>query len=173
MSEAPQSPSSGPPPPDTPGSRSLWIYLAVGAGVIVLAVILFIALRPDDSEPAAATSEPTTTTEETTTEETTTEETTEETTTTEPANQPQRVSVRYANGEVVGGIVRADIEEDSEVVLVVRADVEDEVHLHGYDIAADVAPGQAARITFRADMVGEFEVELEDLGVPIAELTVS
>ena len=169
MSEAPQSPSSGPPPPDTPGSRSLWVYLAVGAGIIVLAVILFIALRPDDSEPVAATSEPTTTTEETTTEETTTEETT----TTEPANQPQRVSVRYANGEVVGGMVRADIEEGSEVVLVVRADVEDEVHLHGYDIAADVAPGQAARITFSADMVGEFEVELEDLGVPIAELTVS
>jgi cytoskeletal protein RodZ len=173
MSEAPQSPSSGPPPPDTPGSRSLWVYLAVGAGIIVLAVILFIALRPDDSEPAAATSEPTTKAEETTTEETTTEETTtEETTTTEPANQPQRVSVRYANGEVVGGIVRADIEEGSEVVLVVRADVEDEVHLHGYDIAADVAPGQPARITFEADMVGEFEVELEDLGVPIAELTV-
>jgi hypothetical protein len=56
---------------------------------------------------------------------------------------------------------------------VVRADVEDEVHLHGYDLSADVAPGQAARITFTADVAGEFEVELEELGIPLAELTVS
>ena len=58
-------------------------------------------------------------------------------------------------------------------MLTVRADVTDEVHLHGYDLFADVAPGQRARITFTADEVGEFEAELEDLGIPVAELTVS
>ena len=47
------------------------------------------------------------------------------------------------------------------------------LHLHGYDLAADVAPGQPARIRFRADDVGEFELELEERGVPIAELVVS
>ncbi len=177
MSEAPQSP---PPPGQQPpggseGSRNLWIYLGVGTGVVVLAVILFVALRPDDSEPAAdTTSEAQTTTVQTTTEVTTQETTTTvQTTTTTPADQPQRVNVRFENGEVVGGIVRADIDEGTQVVLVVRADVTDEVHLHGYDLFADVAPGQAARITFRADRTGEFEAELEDLGVPIAELTVS
>ena len=35
------------------------------------------------------------------------------------------------------------------------------------------APGQNGRITFTADQAGVFEAELEDLGVPIAELTVS
>ena len=180
MSEAPQpQPPSGQPPGDSEGSRNLWIYLAVGAGVVVLAVILFVALRPDDSEPAAdTTSEAQTTTVQTTTEVTTQQTTTVatttvQTTTTTPADEPQRVSVQFENGEVVGGIVRADIELDSEVVLVVRADVEDEVHLHGYDLSADVAPDQPARITFRADQVGEFEVELEDRGIPLAELTVS
>ena len=174
MSEAPQSPPSGPEPPDTAGSRNLWVYLGVGIGVVVLAIILFVALRPDDSEPVANTTSEAQTTVQTTTELTTTEETTtEETTTTTPADQPQRINVEFRNGEVVGGIVRADIDEGAQVVLVVRADVTDEVHLHGDDLLADVAPGQPGRITFRADMVGEFEAELEDLGVPIAELAVS
>jgi cytoskeletal protein RodZ len=186
MTEAPQpSPSGAQPSPsgDQPGgsggSRSLWIAVAIGLGAIVLAIILYLVLRPDDSEPAANTtsSETQPTTVQTTTQVTTTQETTTtttvETTTTTPEDQPQRVNVRFANGEVVGGLVEAEIEQGAQVVLTVRADVTDEVHLHGYDLTAEVAPGQPGRITFRADDVGVFEAELEELGVPIAELTVS
>jgi FtsP/CotA-like multicopper oxidase with cupredoxin domain len=179
MSEAPQPPSSGPTPPssgptppDSGGSRNLWTYLALGAGVVVLAVVLFVLLRPDDSEPAAETTpEAQTTTQETTTEETTTEETTTEETTTN-ANQLQQVNVVFRNGEVVGGLVEADVEQGARVRLTVRADVTDEVHLHGYDLFADVAPGQPGRISFTADDPGEFEAELEALATPVAELRV-
>ena len=101
MSEA-QPPTSGPPRALLGGSRNLWTYLALGAGVIALAVVLFLVLRPDDSEPAAddhseaQTTTEQTTTEETTTEETTTEETTtEETTTTTPEDELQRVNVVF------------------------------------------------------------------------------
>ena len=174
MSEAPQPPAPGQPPSGSEGSNKLWIYLAVGTGVILLAIILFVALRPDDSEPAAnTTSAPQTTTVQTTTEITTDQTTTVQTTTTTPADQPVRVNVEFRDGEVVGGVVRADIDEGDQVVLTVRADVTDEVHLHGYDLFADVTPNQRARITFRADEVGEFEAELEDLGIPVAVLTVS
>ena len=115
-----------------------------------------------------------TTTQVTTTQETTTVATTTvQTTTTTPEDQPQRVNVRFENGEVVGGLVEAEIERGTQVVLTVRADVTDEVHLHGYDLTADVAPGQPGRITFRADTAGVFEVELEELAVPVAELTVT
>ena len=178
MSEAPQPPTSGPPPPpDSGGSRNLWTYLALGAGVVALAVVLFVVLRPDDGEPAAETAAATTTeettTEETTTEETTTEDTTtEETTTTNPEDQLQRVNVVFRNGEVVGGVVEADVDQGARVRLTVRADVEDEVHLHGYDLFAEVAPGQAGRITFTADDPGQFEAELEALAIPVAELRV-
>jgi hypothetical protein len=183
MSEAPQTPSSGQPPGDAGTPRNMWMVVAVGLGVVVLAIILFLLLRPGDSEPAAATTsteaEPATTTTvqtttEVTTEQTTTvETTTEQTTTTEPADQPQQVNVRFRNGEVVGGLVEAEIERGTQVVLVVRADVTDEVHLHGYDLSHDVAPWQPARITFRATTAGVFEVELEELGIPVAELTVT
>ncbi len=36
-------------------------------------------------------------------------------------------------------------------MLVVTAEVTDHVHLHGYDLMADVAPGKPARIEFTAD----------------------
>jgi hypothetical protein len=54
------------------------------------------------------------------------------------------------------------VELGSRVEIVVTADVEEEVHLHGYDLSADVTPDRAARIRFRADIVGQFEVELEE-----------
>ena len=54
-----------------------------------------------------------------------------------------------------------------------RSDVADEVHVHGYDLMADVAPGQAgARSQFTANLTGRFEIELEDRGKQIAQLTV-
>jgi hypothetical protein len=165
----------GTPPDGSGGSRNLWTVLGVGAGVAILAVVLFLLLRPDDDSENTAATAPTaqTTTEETTTEETTTEETTTEETTTEPADQPQRIVIRVENGEPVGGAQDYDIEQGKQVVFIVRADVEDEVHIHGYDLTADVAPNQQAKITFTADDPGEFEVELEQRVVPIAQLIVS
>ena len=56
--------------------------------------------------------------------------------------------------------------------LLVRADIEDEVHLHGYDLAAEVAPGHPARINFEADEAGKFIVELESLELHIVTLRV-
>jgi hypothetical protein len=46
------------------------------------------------------------------------------------------------------------------------------VHLHGYDVMVDVAPGKPARLRFKATIPGRFEVELEDRGLHIAELEV-
>jgi cytoskeletal protein RodZ len=185
MSVTPPEPPAEPsaePPSEPPGRQgSAWTKAAVGAAVVALAVVLFVLLRPDDddeadSTPAAqTTTEETTeetTSEETTTEEATTEEETTEETTTEEEPDVQRVVVEVENAKPVGGVVHAEIERGTQVLLVVRSDVEDEVHLHGYDLATEVAPGQPGRIEFRADTVGAFEVELEQRTIPIAELEV-
>ena len=55
------------------------------------------------------------------------------------------------NAQPVGGVKHVPIAQGEQVLLIVRSDVEDEVHLHGYDLAAEVAPGQPAQIRFRAD----------------------
>ena len=102
--------------------------------------------------------------------------TTSETTTTEttpPPAGPTEIRIVVVNGAPKGGIVRERVEKGDRVVLIVRSDVADHVHLHGYDIMRDVAPGQPARLPFRATIPGRFEVELEDRGVPIADISVS
>ena len=82
------------------------------------------------------------------------------------------VTIVVENGAPRGGIVRETVDKGDRVVLVVRSDVTDHVHLHGYDIMRDVAPGSPARLRFRATIPGRFEVELEDRGVQIADITV-
>ena len=54
----------------------------------------------------------------------------------------------------------------------VRADVADEVHVHGYDLMKDVAPGQTVTFSFPASITGIFEVELEDAGILLGNLRV-
>jgi len=153
---------------------------ALVVATVGLVLSLFVALRPDDDDDEAAG--PTTTAATTATATTTTEPTAEPppaTTTVSPATtapppEPafDTVRITVVGGRPRGGVQRATIEQGRDVVLVVRADVSDHVHLHGYDLMADVAPGTPARLRFTADVPGRFEVELEDLGVPIADLQV-
>src|SRR5215831_14222369 len=107
-------------------------------------------------------------TETTTTE--TTQTTTAETTTTEPT---KTIAITYKDGNVVGGLVHKTVDKDTKVTLVVRSDVADEVHLHGYDKHVDVTPGTPARLAFVASIPGRFVVELENRGLQIADLEVS
>lgn len=151
------------------------ILLALGA--VVVAVVLFLVLRPEDGDDAAATTAPTdtTTTNETTTPGTETEtetETTPTTTTPPPPPQPQRISIQVRNGGPVGGVKRVTVERGERLQLIVRSDVADHVHVHGYDLFKDVGPGMPARFSFQASTVGGFEIELEDRHLLLAELRV-
>ena len=120
----------------------------------------------DDGESAATTAEATTTSGTTTT--TTTTETTPP-----PPPGPTEISIVVVDGAPKGGIVREKIEQNDRVVLIVRSDVSDHVHLHGYDIMRNVAPGKPARLPFKATIPGRFEVELEDRGAQIADISVT
>jgi hypothetical protein len=141
------------------------------AGLLVALVLfgaglLLASCGGDDSESAG------TTTETTTTSQTTTTETTTMTETTPPPKGPTEIRIVVVNAAPKGGIVRETVEKNDRVVLIVRSDVADEIHLHGYDISRDVAPGTPARLPFKATIPGRFEVELEDRGVQIADITV-
>jgi hypothetical protein len=142
----------------------------VGLAGAVLVVALFFVLRPSDDDEAAPTSPTTTTTAATT--QTTPTTTTTTTRTTPPLSKPTTIRITVRGGRVLGGFRRATLEQGERAVLVVRADVADHVHLHGYDIMRDVAPGRPARLAFRATIPGRFEVELEDRRFQIAQLEV-
>lgn len=148
--------------------------LTLAVAGILAAVVLFLVLRPDDEE-ASPPATPTDTAENGTAtardEPTTSVETEPETTTS--AESPNALQVRIAaRGDGTGDIRRVSVERGQRVTLIVTSDVADHVHLHGYDVMRDVAPGAPARIVFRATAPGRFEVELEDRGIELAELRV-
>ena len=108
-----------------------------------------------------------------TTETTTTTTTTTSETTTTAAATPVEVTIVVENGAPKGGILRQTLSKGDHVVLVVTSDVADEIHLHGYDRSKDVPAGGTIRVPFTATLPGRFEVELEQRGVQIADLTVN
>lgn len=113
------------------------------------------------------------TTTKTTSERVTTPETTPETTpVTTPRLARRTITIRVVDGRPAGGIARPKLGKNESVLLVVRSDAAGELHLHGYDISRQVAAGGTARIAFVAKIPGRFELEMENSGVQLAELTV-
>jgi hypothetical protein len=144
--------------------RPVLVTLLVLAGAALL-VGLFFAFRPSsDPEPAPATGPPEV--QPTTTEETATEV---EVVPTVPVTQ---LRVRVRDGAPIGGVQHVVAPQGGPVVVRVVSDVQDHVHVHGYDLMRDVAPGKPAVFRFDATIAGRFEIELEDRGTPIAELEV-
>ncbi|MFG2824177.1 hypothetical protein ACGFX4_32695 [Kitasatospora sp. NPDC048365] len=79
-----------------------------------------------------------------------------------PSATDVELRVRVSGGQVSGPAGRPVVPLGRAVVLTVEADVSDEVHVHGYDLHGDAAPGRPVTIRFTADIPGQFEVELED-----------
>jgi len=139
---------------------------------LAVAVLAFVIASPgsddENGDPAA----------ETTTTETQTEvETQTETAPPEPP-QPSVTRIRIQGGQVVGGAKTIDVERGEPVRIVVTADTTDEIHLHGYNITRNAAPGAPARFNFKANLEGVFEIEshtAEDAGLEplVAELVVN
>jgi heme/copper-type cytochrome/quinol oxidase subunit 2 len=139
-------------------SRNQRIALVVAA--VAVAVLAFVIAQPaddeDDGERAATTPAQTTT-------ETGGDQSggTEPTEAEEPPPppEPEVTRLRMRGGQVVGGVREIEVESGDTVRIVVSSDAADEIHLHGYDITRNAAPGQPARFRFKADAEGAFEIE--------------
>jgi hypothetical protein len=91
--------------------------------------------------------------------------------TVKPTPEPATVVWQVDTSEAK--IARKTIKKGTRLTLVVTANTSEEVHVHGYDLKRDVAPGKPAKISFHADIPGRFDIELEHAGKQIAELTVT
>ena len=83
------------------------------------------------------------------------------------------VAVTVREGSVEGGARRESVDLGDQVRLQVTSDVADEVHVHGYDLRADVPAGGSVDVEFAADLPGVWEVELEGRGLTLVELAVN
>jgi hypothetical protein len=142
--------------------RSSARWLVIVASVVVV-VVLFVLLQPggpDDgrTSPSPSSPSPSTSVSPSPTE----------------SPQPERtvIEVTFRDGSVRGP-TEFTLTQGEEVRIVVHADVTDEVHLHSYDLHADVTPSEPARIDFVADVPGVFECELEGAGTLLFRLEIT
>jgi hypothetical protein len=147
--------------------RLLYVLLAVAA-----LAALFVFLRPGDdgSDSSAGATVPELEPVPTETTPTETTATAPTPTTTPTLTRPEVTRWRIDSRD--NELDRLTVDSGTRVRIVVIADVRDHVHVHGYDLTADVGPGSPAVIPFRATLEGRFEIELEDRGREIAQLSV-
>jgi hypothetical protein len=139
-------------------------FLAIAVVIaVVAAIVLTTAGAGDDEQEAASTgAQPTATATATAAAGETPTETPEPTPTPKPG--PPLVTP--------GKVTKLRFEQGDTVRFRVRSDVADHVHVHGYDLMKDVAPGETITFSFPAEITGIFEIELEDRGEQIAQLRV-
>ena len=139
--------------------QSRTISAVVVVALIAVAVVLFVVLRDDDGDDERAA--------------TTTEETPAiQQEAKKPKPTPEPTTIVVEGGEPVGGVQELTYTRGEDIAFDVRSDVADEVHVHGYDVIEDVAPGKVAHFLLPGEIEGRFEVELEGSHTQIAELTV-
>ena len=135
------------------------------AVALVVAVVAFVIARPGGDDDDGDGSQQAAQTAPAQTETAPAEETAE--TETEPPPEPEVNRIRVRGGTAVGGVQRVPAAKGDTVRILVISDAPDEIHLHGYDIYENTAPGNPARLVFRADIEGIFEIEshvAEDAG---------
>ncbi len=153
--------------------RSTKANAAVAVLAVIAAVVLFVVLQDDDSgeEPTAAQTT------------TTASEPTggggggggepkEEKPKPKP-EQPEVATIVVRDGEPVGGVAELEFTVGDRIRFVVESDVDEEIHLHGYDVYEDVKAGGSAEFDLPATIEGVFEAELHGAVVPVAEISVT
>src|SRR3954465_9544585 len=86
--------------------------------------------------------------------------------------EAQQIDVEYVGGQVRGDSGRVTVPAGSPVTITVTSDVADEAHLHGYDVEAELPPGEPAELSFDATIPGVFELELHEADTVLLTLQV-
>lgn len=126
---------------------------ALIAGAVVLAVLAFLVLRPkNDSSSSSKRAR-----------------TADRTHSTTPAT----TRLVVVKGQPVGGVKRIVLKSGDQARIVVSTqDTKSEVHLHGYDIEREMAPGKPVTFSFPAKLEGIFTMELHATNTTIAKVEV-
>lgn len=77
----------------------------------------------------------------------------------EPVATAREFEFDVAQGKLTGP-PHLRVNQNERVILRVRSDVADELHVHGYELSAPLPAGELVSLTFVAGRSGRFEVEL-------------
>jgi FtsP/CotA-like multicopper oxidase with cupredoxin domain len=81
-------------------------------------------------------------------------------------------TIEVKDAKPVGGVKTITYKKGDTIDITVKSDTADEVHFHGYDVAKDVEAGGSVQFKLPAKIEGEFEMELEEHKVQIANVKV-
>jgi hypothetical protein len=81
-------------------------------------------------------------------------------------------AITIARGRVSPPSGWLEVAEGRQVAITVTSDVADELHVHGYDLAAELRPGVPATVRFTANLTGVFEVETHRSGLVLTQVAV-
>lgn len=89
-----------------------------------------------------------------------------------PADAPRERTVGLAVEDGAMTPDEVEVGEGDRVRLRVTSGEPIEIHLHGYDLEREVAPGEPATLSFEADLTGRFEIEEHESGEVLGVLIV-
>ena len=140
-----------PPPPRSSVNRSLILFAALTAALLIG---LFFLFKPTPPSPAVTVETPTAATDEA------------GSSTAQPAPTPEAQPVRLvlAQGHLSDGPAIIRVEQGTRLRLTIVSDGAGQWHLHGYDLHAQLTEQTPAEVTFVAAHSGRFEHELHGTG---------
>lgn len=83
------------------------------------------------------------------------------------------IEVHVGQDGADGGVVEASVSIGDVVDVQVMSELDESLHVHGYDRYLELVSGETATLRFDALIPGVFEIELEGSGRQVIELTVS
>jgi plastocyanin len=89
-----------------------------------------------------------------------------------PAREPVTVTVSVTDGRVTPEPSRVKVPLGSTVELQITSDVDDEVHVHGFDVEKSLEAGVTTTLELLADEAGLYEVETHETELELLQLEV-
>jgi hypothetical protein len=133
--------------------------IGIVAVALVVAVAAFVALRPGDEGPGDGSTA-----------------TAPDGATTGAAPAAPRAKpiplVRLRRGRPAGGRAEIEARRGERIRFAAVSDVDDELHVHGYDLTRRLPAGRRVTVSFAARLEGAFEVESHDFERQVAVVRV-
>lgn len=86
--------------------------------------------------------------------------------------QQHSFNIQIQDAKPVGGTTTFRVKQDDTLTFNISSDTAGEVHLHGYDLELEMAPGEKAALSLTANATGRFLIEIEETEVEIGYLEV-
>ena len=89
-----------------------------------------------------------------------------------PTQKTVQITVSVRDGKVTPKPRRVTVALGDQIRLQVTSDVDDELHVHGFDIEEPLEAGRTTTVELTADQQGVFEVETHETELQLLQLAV-